>query len=127
NSFTKAADRLGLPKASVSAYVQNLEDHLGARLLQRTTRSVQLTYDGQIFLERAQDLLSDIDEVETIFKQQNENISGRIRVDMSIAMAVHSILPNLNNFFELYPNIEVELSSSDRRVDLVREGFDCVI
>lgn len=126
-SFTKASEQLGLPKASVSSYVQDLEDHLGARLLQRTTRTVQLTYDGQIFLERCQDLLSDIDEVETIFKQQNELISGRIRVDMSIAMALHSVLPNLNEFLELYPNIEVELSCSDRRVDLIREGFDCVI
>ena len=126
-SFTKAADSLGVPKGSISTSIQSLESHMGARLLHRTTRNVSLTQDGQIFYERCKDLLVDVDELETMFQLGKINISGRIRVDMPIAVAKHLVIPNLPKFLREYPNIEIELSSTDRRVDVIAEGFDCVV
>lgn len=126
-SFTRAADSLGAPKASVSTAVQQLEAHLGTRLLHRTTRKVQLTQDGQVFYERCKDLLSDMDELQSLFRQGEENLSGRLRVDTPIGIAKHILLPALPEFMRQYPQLKIEFSSSDRRVDLVSEGFDCVL
>jgi DNA-binding transcriptional LysR family regulator len=126
-SFSKAAESLGLPKATVSTAVQQLEAQLGTRLLHRTTRQVQMTQDGQIYFERCKDLLSDVEELESLFKKDARNISGRLRVDMPQGIARNLVLPQLNEFLKKYPSIEVELSSTDRRVDLIAEGFDCVI
>lgn len=126
-SFTRAADSLGTPKASVSTAVQQLEAHLGARLLHRTTRKVQLTQDGLAFYERCKDLLSDMDELQGMFRQDEENLSGRLRVDTPIGIAKHILLPALPQFMRQYPQLKIEFSSSDRRVDLVSEGFDCVL
>lgn len=126
-SFTQAADRLGVPKASVSTAVQQLENHLGTRLLHRTTRRVQLTQDGQAYYERALDLLADADELQSMFQLGEAAYAGRLRVDMSIGMARHLVVPRLAEFLDAHPGISLELGSTDRRVDLVREGFDCVL
>ena len=126
-SFTKAAESLGVPKGSISTSIQSMESHMGARLLHRTTRNVSLTQDGQIFYERCKDLLVDVDELETMFHSGKTNISGRIRVDMPIAVAKNLVIPHLAEFLNEYPHIEIELSSTDRRVDVIAEGFDCVI
>lgn len=126
-SFTKAADSLGVPKGSISTTIQNLESHMRTRLLHRTTRTVSLTQDGQIFYDRCKDLLVDVDELETMFQSGKTNITGRIRVDMPIAVAKNLVIPNLTRFLSEYPNIEIELSSTDRRVDVIAEGFDCVV
>jgi DNA-binding transcriptional LysR family regulator len=125
--FTRAADSLGLPKASVSTAVQQLETSLGARLLHRTTRKVQLTQDGRVFYERCKDLLADMDELQTMFQQGEQALRGRLRVDMPVGVARNFIVPRLPQFLQSHPQIELELSSTDRRVDLVREGFDCVL
>jgi DNA-binding transcriptional LysR family regulator len=128
NSFTLAADDLSLPKASVSTAIQKLESSLGTRLLHRTTRKVQLTQDGQAFYERSKDLLADMDELQTMFQLQGaQALSGRVRLDMSTVFARHAVIPRLPELMRSYPLLEVELSSTDRRVDLVREGFDCVL
>jgi DNA-binding transcriptional LysR family regulator len=128
NSFTLAADDLSLPKASVSIAIQKLESSLGTRLLHRTTRKVQLTQDGQAFYERSKDLLADMDELQTMFQLQGAHaLSGRVRLDMSTVFARHAVIPRLPELMRSYPLLEVELSSTDRRVDLVREGFDCVL
>lgn len=126
-SFTRAAESLGLPKASISTSVQQLESLLGTRLLHRTTRRVQLTLDGQIFYERSKDLLADVDELEGLFQQGATNLTGRLRIDMPSAMAKNHLLPRLPEFLALHPQLQLEISSTDRRVDLIREGFDCVI
>ncbi len=126
-SFTRAAESLGLPKASISTQVQQLESLLGTRLLHRTTRRVQLTLDGQIFYERSKDLLADVDELEGLFQQGATNLTGRLRIDMPSAMAKNRILPRLPEFLAQHPQLQLEISSTDRRVDLIREGFDCVI
>jgi DNA-binding transcriptional LysR family regulator len=128
SSFTQAADHLGLPRASVSTAVQQLESLLGARLLHRTTRRVLLTQDGQAFYEHCTDALADMDELQTMFQQKNANaLKGRVRIDMSTVMARNAVLPRLPELLQLHPQLEVELSSTERRVDLVREGFDCVL
>lgn len=126
-SFTQAADRLGWPKGKVSTTIQALENHLGTRLLHRTTRKVQLTQDGLAFQERCRDLLADVDELQTLFQRSAPELSGRVRVDMSTGSARHMVIPRLPELLQRHPKLEVEISSTDRRVDLVREGFDCVL
>ena len=127
-SFTQAAQVLGIPKASASLAVQQLEAQLGTRLLHRTTRRVQLTQDGQAYLERCKNLLADVDELQTMFHQpEGSALRGRVRIDMSTGVARQLVLPRLPEFLQRHPLLEVELSSTDRRVDVVREGFDCVI
>jgi DNA-binding transcriptional LysR family regulator len=125
-SFTKAADSLGLPKASTSTAVQQLEAQLGTQLLHRTTRKVQMTQDGQRFYERCKDLLADMDELTSMFQQAPQLISGRLRVDMTGSIAKR-VVPHLPQFLREHPQIQVELSCTDRRVDVVGEGFDCVV
>jgi DNA-binding transcriptional LysR family regulator len=126
-SFTQAAEALGLPKASVSQAVQQLEAGLGTRLLHRTTRKVQLTQDGQAFYERCLDVLADVDELQGMFQQGAETLRGRVRIDMPSGTARLHVIPRLPAFLAAHPQLEIELSSTDRRVDLVREGFDCVV
>lgn len=125
--FTKAANALGLPKASISLAVQHLENMLGTQLLHRTTRKVQLTPDGHVFYERALEVLSELDELESLFQTDDLSISGHIRVDMSYPMARNIVIPNLSAFLSRYPNLKIDLSSTDHRVDLIAEGFDCVV
>ncbi|QLK63021.1 LysR family transcriptional regulator [Enterobacteriaceae bacterium Kacie_13] len=127
SNFTRAAESLGLPKGSVSRLVQQLETRMSTRLLHRSTRRVHLTQDGQVFYQRCKELLASMDELETMFQSNPANVSGRLRVDMSVGMATHLVLPRLAEFLNRYPALEIELSSTDHRVDVVREGFDCVI
>ncbi|MCT4704919.1 LysR family transcriptional regulator [Enterobacteriaceae bacterium H11S18] len=126
-SFTRAADTLGLPKGSVSRQIQALESALGTRLLYRTTRRVQLTQDGMVYYERCRDLLANLDELDGLFLHDPSTISGRLRVDMPVSLARNLVITKLPAFLQQYPGIELELSSSDRLVDVVREGFDCVV
>lgn len=126
-SFTQAAQSLGLPKASVSAAVQRLEAVLGTRLLHRTTRRVQMTQDGLAFYERCKDMLADVEELQTMFRPAPSALRGRLRIDMPLGAARNIVVPRLPEFMAAHPALEVELSSTDRRVDVVREGFDCVL
>ncbi|EOI3567889.1 LysR family transcriptional regulator [Cronobacter dublinensis] len=126
-SFTRAAETLSLPKGSVSRQIQALESALGTRLLHRTTRRVHLTQDGQVYYERARDLLANLDELDGLFLHDPASVSGRLRVDMPVAVAQNVVIPRLPEFLHHYPGIALELSSSDRLVDVVREGFDCVV
>jgi DNA-binding transcriptional LysR family regulator len=127
SSFTQAAEQLALPKARVSTTVQQLESQLGTRLLHRTTRKVQLTQDGQAFYERCKDLLADVDELQGMFQQGVQSLRGRLRVDMPTLIARDQVIPRLPEFLAAHPQLSIELSSTDRRVDVVREGFDCVL
>ena len=126
-SFTQAAEALGIPKASASTAVQQLETQLGTRLLHRTTRRVQLTQDGQAYYERCKDLLADVDELQSMFQHPaGAGLKGRVRIDMSTGMARNVVVPRLPELLARHPGLEVELSSTERRVDVVREGFDGV-
>ncbi|MFK3795927.1 MULTISPECIES: LysR family transcriptional regulator [unclassified Pseudomonas] len=127
SSFTLASAALGLPRSSVSEQIRALEQLLDTRLLQRTTRKVQTTPDGQALYERSKDLLAQMDELESLFRQDSAALSGRLRVDMPTAVARRLVMPRLGEFLDRHPLIEVEISSTDRRVDLIREGFDCVM
>lgn len=127
SSFTQAGERLGLPRSTVSEHVQALEELLGAHLLQRTTRKVQATQDGLVLYERSKDLLAHMEELEGLFRQDEAKLAGRIRVDMPNVMARDLILPRLPDFMHAHPLIELEISTTDRQVDLLAEGFDCVL
>jgi DNA-binding transcriptional LysR family regulator len=126
-SYTRAAESLGMPKASMSTAVQQLEREFGTQLLHRTTRKVQMTLDGRAFYERSKDLLADMDELQTMFQQGPQSLRGRLRVDMPTGVARTIVIPQLSKFLRQHPLLEIELSSTDRKVDLIREGFDCVL
>ncbi|ELV2700599.1 LysR family transcriptional regulator [Salmonella enterica] len=126
-SFSRAAEDVSLPKGSVSRQIQALENQLGTRLLHRTTRRVQLTQDGMAYYERAKDLLSNLDELEGLFQSDPASISGKIRIDIPPGLTNSLIMPRLPTFLHHYPGIALELCSSDRQVDLLREDFDCVV
>ena len=126
-SFTRAAESLRLPRSSVSTIVQRLEAHLGVRLLQRTTRRMQLTDEGSAYHAWCQRVLTDLDEGESLFRVAGRRPRGRLRVDVPSRIARRTIAPALPSFFTAYPLIELELRSSDRAVDLVEEGVDLAI
>lgn len=125
-SFTRAGAHLGLSKSRVSLLVRALERDLGANLLQRSTRAVHLTPDGEQFLARAPRLLSEADELAAMFETPRA-VRGQVRVDLPIKLAYSYVLPRLPEFLALYPELEVLLSTTDRRVDVLRDGFDCVL
>jgi DNA-binding transcriptional LysR family regulator len=126
-SFTRAAESLGIQKGRVSTVIRELERDMGATLLHRTTRSVQLTEDGRSFYARARDLLAEAQDVQSMFANSGAPLSGRLRVDMPTELAKTVVIPALPQLLKANPELELELSSTDRRVDLVQEGFDCVI
>ena len=126
-SFTLAADSLGIQKGRASTAVRKLEEDVGVRLLHRTTRSVQLTEDGRIFHARARDLLADVDDLHSMFAGDRVALRGRLRVDLPTEVARTTIVPALPDFMATHPELELEVSSTDRQVDLVQEGFDCVL
>ena len=125
-SFSKSAEVLRMPNASVSTAIQELESNLGVQLLERTTRRVALTQEGASFLERCKQLLDDVEQSESMFRIDAPQIKGKVRVEMSVGVA-QIVIPHLPSFFEQYPEIEIEISSRDYFVDLVREGIDFAI
>jgi LysR family transcriptional regulator, regulator for bpeEF and oprC len=126
-SFTRAADALNLPNATVSTLVAQLEAHLQVKLLARTTRRLSLTEDGSAYVERVRRLLTELGEIEDALAGQTRAPQGRVRVDVPAAAGRHVLAPALPDFFARYPNIRLEIGSTDRPVDLIAEGVDCVI
>lgn len=124
-SFTLAAKDLGLPRATATDAIKALEARLGVRLLQRTTRHVSPTLDGEAFYGRCLQLIADLEDAENAFASTKPK--GLLRVDVHGTLAGHHIVPRLPEFLAAYPEIELHLSEGDRFVDLVREGIDCVI
>ena len=126
-SFTQAAHSLGIHKGRASTAVRGLEMDVGTRLLHRTTRSVQLTEDGRVFFARARDLLVEVDRLQSMFAGDRAALRGRLRVDLPTELARTTIVPALPAFMADHPDLMFEISSTDRQVDLVQEGFDCVL
>ena len=126
SSFTRAADTLGVPRSSVSAAVQELEERVGARLLHRTTRVVSPTQDGSAFYERCVRLIADVEETENIFRQSTLP-AGRLRVDVPGRIGRLIVAPALPAFLNEYPEINIDLGVTDRAVNLVGESVDCVV
>ncbi|MCE3604246.1 LysR family transcriptional regulator [Massilia sp. P8910] len=125
--FTRAAENMQLPKATVSTLVQALELALEVKLLHRTTRHVSVTADGAAYYERCLRILSDVREAEESLSRNRANPSGRLRVDVSSGVANDILIPALSDFFQRYPDIRIDLGCSDRPVDLIEEGVDCAI
>lgn len=125
--FTRAAQALALPRATVTAAVQGLEARLQVKLLHRTTRKVALTPDGAAYLEEARRLLRELDELESGLGGAARIPRGRVRVDVPASAGRHVLAPALPEFLQRYPELTVELGSGDRPVDLLGEGVDCVI
>lgn len=126
-SFTKAAETLQLSRASVSQLVQQLEAGLRVKLLHRTTRRVKVTDDGAAYYERVVRLLADLDDAETSISGAAAAPRGRLRVDVPSPFARMILVPALPDFHARYPDIQLHLGVSDRRVDLIGENVDCVV
>jgi DNA-binding transcriptional LysR family regulator len=124
-SFTAAADDLGLPRSSVTDAVKGLEARLGVRLLQRTTRQVSPTLDGEAYYQRCVSLIADMEDAEGAFVGAKP--SGQVRVDVHGTLARHFLLPDLPRFRQQYPDIRLHLSEAHQPLDMIREGFDCIL
>jgi LysR family transcriptional regulator for bpeEF and oprC len=127
NSFTRAAETLDLPRASVTTIIQNLEAFLGTRLMHRTTRRLSLTLDGAAYYERCVRILADVEETEASFQSGNKKPHGKLRIDMPGSIGRLLVIPSLCEFHTRYPDIDLQLGLSDRPVDLLQEGVDCVV
>ena len=126
-TFTRAADSLSLPKATVTKHVQALEERLRVKLLNRTTRRVTVTADGAAYYERTVRLLSDLDDIEASMTNARASPMGRLRVDVGTSVAQLLIIPHLADFQTRFPDIQLDLGVSDRTVDLIGDNVDCVI
>lgn len=126
-TFTKAADTLDMPNATLTRLIQKLEEDLQVRLLHRTTRSVTVTPEGAIYYERVVRLLADLAEIESSTTHARARPSGKIRVDTAAAIGTLVLMPALADFYHAYPDVEIELDIGNRRTDLIAEGIDCAI
>jgi DNA-binding transcriptional LysR family regulator len=126
-SFVAAADALGMSKAAVSRHVGELEARLGVRLLQRTTRRLSLTEEGQVFHTRCKELLAGVDEAETEISSRSGTASGLLRVNAPVTFGIRQLAPLWGSFRARHPQVALDLTLVDRVVDLVEEGYDLAI
>jgi LysR family transcriptional regulator, regulator for bpeEF and oprC len=127
SSFTKAADTLGMPNASLTKSIQSLEAHLRVKLLQRTTRRVSVTPEGAQYYEKTQRLLKELEDVDASFSAAQSRPRGHLRVDTGSSVANLILLPALPAFSSLYPDIRIDMGVSDKHVNLIGDNVDCVI
>jgi LysR family transcriptional regulator, regulator for bpeEF and oprC len=126
-NFTRAADSLDMPNATLSKMVQELEAHLGIRLLQRTTRRVTVTAEGRDYYEKALRIVRDLEDIDASFNVVSGRLRGYLRVDVGGSTARDVLIPALPDFMARYPDIRLDLGVSDRPVDLISDNVDCVI
>lgn len=126
-SFSRAADMLDIPRATATHAIKQLEARLSTRLLERTTRQVRPTLDGQAYYERCVQVLNDLEDAEASLRHVAANPRGVLRIDMHGTHATRIVLPQIDDFRSRFPSIDLVVSSGDRLVDLVREGVDCVV
>lgn len=126
-SFTMAGKDMGLSPAVVSKRIQKLENRLGCRLLERTTRQVRVTEVGYDFYQNCTNILSEINKLENRIREHQENISGAIRINTSSILGRMLITPLINSFLQKYPEVCVQMVSTEDEVDLVKEGFDLAV
>jgi len=124
-SFTGAAQDIGIPRSTVTQVVKQLEDRLGVRLLQRTTRVVSPTLDGEAYARRCVAILTEIENAEGAFGGAKPK--GILRIEVQGTIARHFLVPGLPEFLAEYPDLEIVMSEGERWVDVVREGIDCVL
>ena len=125
--FTRAAEQLHMPKATVSTLVQALENKLSVKLLNRTTRQVNVTADGAAYYEHCQRILADIRDAEDSLSRTHASPSGRLRVEVPSGLGQRIIIPALPDFYRRYPAIAMEMGCGDRPVHLIEEGVDCAV
>ncbi len=126
-SISGAAERLKVAKSAVSRRLAELESRLGAQLLHRTTRRLNLTDSGRAFLEQAQRILADLDEAETAVSQAHGALKGRLRVALPLSFGLLHLTPLIEAFMTLHPEVVFDLDFNDRQIDLMQEGFDLAI
>ncbi len=126
-SFTRAGDSLGMPIATVSKLVRDLESHLGVRLLQRTTRRVTVTPEGEAYYASSGRILRDLEDIDGAFSAVRGKPRGHLRVDVGGSTARDVLIPLLPDFMQRYPDIRIDLGVSDRSVNLISDNVDCVI
>jgi DNA-binding transcriptional LysR family regulator len=126
-NFTKAADTLNLPNATVTRLIQGLEQDLQVKLLHRTTRAVTVTPAGAGYYERVVRLLAELTDIESTTRLSQGQPAGKVRVEVPAAIGAMVIVPALPGFYQQYPDVQVELGVGNRRSDLVAEGIDCAI
>ncbi|KGF58709.1 LysR family transcriptional regulator [Acinetobacter baumannii] len=126
-SFSEVANQLDLPRSTVTSAIQQLETHYGVRLFHRTTRKVSLTQDGQRILPECQNLLFDYEQLEQLIQTQKQHYRGTLKISMPSRIVHQVIIPELPDFYHLYPDIHLQLNSSDDLTDLIEKGIDCVV
>ena len=126
-SLTQAAQTLQLGRATVTQLLKQLEAHLQVRLLHRTTRRLSLTEEGAAYYQRAVDLLANLEAAETSVRAARDELRGRLRIDVPAPFAHRVLMPALPDFLARYPGIELDIGVSDREVDVIGQGVDCVI
>lgn len=127
NSFSRAAEALNLPRASLTATMQNLEAYLGTQLLQRTTRALSLTTDGAEFYQHCREILAAVETAESRFRGTEGTVQGRLRIELPAALGRRVVVPRLGQFHASHPGVELVVGLSDRIADLTREGIDCAL
>lgn len=126
-SFTRTAELLQIGRPRVTLTVRDLEASLGVRLFQRTTRKVSLTTEGEAFLERAQEILGSVADATSMFGHPGVALNGKLRIDIPSAFAQTGLMMSLRDFTRTYPDVNLILGVTDRNVDMVAEGVDCVL
>ncbi|MEI2387384.1 LysR family transcriptional regulator [Breoghania sp. JC706] len=126
-NFSRASEALRIPRATVTNLIQSLEAHLQTKLLNRTTRRVIVTTDGALYYERAARIVAEVDELDSTLAHAQANPSGRLRVEMSGALADWIVIPALCDFAMKYPEISIDLGVGDRTVDYLVENVDCAL
>src|SRR4249919_1440848 len=126
-SFSKAADRLDLSKATITTHIASLESRLGVRLLNRTTRRLALTDDGAAYLDHVRRVLADVEETDAILSAGRSVPRGILRVDLPISIGRQFVVPALPRFTAQYPELRVIAILEDRRIDLLEEGVDAAL
>ena len=126
-TFVKAANSLNIPKPTVTKLIQTLETHLGVKLLRRTTRRVTVTPEGALYHEHATHLIAELEELDRLVAGMKAQPKGLLRVDIGSSLANIVLIPLLADFRQRYPDIQLHVGVSDRAVDLISDGVDCVI
>ena len=125
--FTAAAEKIGLSRAQISKSVMQLEEHLGTRLLNRTTRRISLTETGRIYYERCKTILQDIEEIEGIASEQTHKPHGILNISAPTSFGILHLQEAIPEYLKHYPEVQISLSCTDRFIDVVEEGYDLVI
>ncbi len=126
-SFAAAADKLDISRAMASKQIQKLEEHLGTRLLNRTTRRLSLTETGREFYQRSTQIMDDVEEAEQIAGQMTRRPQGVLRVTIPLSYGQHRLAAIIGAYTQVYPQVQLDISLSDRKVDLIEDGFDLAI